>query len=909
MRLFIAATVFVFFRSLALAAPIVVNSTLDAPDASPADGVCATAAGACTLRAAIQTANRNGGDQVITLPAGTYLITIAPGADDGATGDFNVGEFLLPAVNLTIEGAGVGSTIVDGNGLSAVFKVTSQPFRAQLTLHDMTVRNGHSSGAGCISVSSASLLLTRVAVSGCTGASGGGISAGGSMSALAFVTLVDTTIAQNVATSDGGGLWIFGHVFTSVSRSTIVGNSAGRAGGGIWVTIVGGLGSTLIANTTFSGNAADHGGAIKNEQDTATLVNVTIASDSSARGPAVEAFQLSARNTIIANLMGAGPANCSITGPLTDLGNNLEFPGTGCGFSSATDLRADPLLLPLASNGGPTQTHALRAGSPAVDAGDDAACAASPVSGVDQRGTARPSGAHCDIGAFEGAVTVPAPSPPTPPPPAPTAFPPTITTIPHQRMPPGASLTVNFLVSAAVDASRIVVGVSAYDPNLLPSSAFRLTRGAGANWSLTISAPNSPGTTTVQLMADDGFQAAGTAFLVTIDPGAPFPLPPSSPATASPSISPIPHQRMAPGSSLTLSFLVSGAIDASRIQVGVSAYDPILLPSSALRLTHGIGGQWSLTIAAPAGPGATIVQVMADDGVQTAGVAFTVVIDPAAALDATVPTAPSAVASGSGVALTWTPPAAGAPRRYAIAGGTAPGGSNLPVVLTADAASMYVIPALPSGTYYFRIHALFADSLGVASAESQVTVSNSPAIPGPPTGLQAAVSDGDITVTWMPPALGASPTLYQVEFGTAAGQRDVAIVTAVNPAHTRHVDPGTYWIRIRATAGAAVSGPSNDAAVPVAPGACTAPPTPPVLLPTSTTDGVVTFAWVPPSGRVDRYVVELTPAAGSPMTLPTNNAGSSLNWTATVGGGTARVSAINSCGSSAPSNQVAFNKQ
>src|SRR5205814_2005 len=58
-------------------------------------------------------------------------------------------------------------------------------------------------------------------------------------------------------------------------------------------------------------------------------------------------------------------------------------------------------LGPLADNGGPTLTHALLLGSAAIDAGDDAVCAADPVSGVDQRGVIRPQGAHCDIGAYE----------------------------------------------------------------------------------------------------------------------------------------------------------------------------------------------------------------------------------------------------------------------------------------------------------------------------------------------------------------------------------------------------------------------------------------------------------------------------------------------------------------------------
>src|SRR5206468_3475874 len=80
--------------------------------------------------------------------------------------------------------------------------------------------------------------------------------------------------------------------------------------------------------------------------------------------------------------------------------NNLEN-GNTCGFSAAGDIRnADPKLGPLADNSGPTHTHALLAGSPAIDAGSSSGFAA-----TDQRGVARPQGGRADIGAYEGTIT------------------------------------------------------------------------------------------------------------------------------------------------------------------------------------------------------------------------------------------------------------------------------------------------------------------------------------------------------------------------------------------------------------------------------------------------------------------------------------------------------------------------
>ena len=81
---------------------------------------------------------------------------------------------------------------------------------------------------------------------------------------------------------------------------------------------------------------------------------------------------------------------------MTSQGHNLDSDNT-CNLSSVGDLpNTDPLLGPLQDNGGPTETHALLPESPAIDAGDNAACPS-----TDQRGIIRPQGSACDIGAFE----------------------------------------------------------------------------------------------------------------------------------------------------------------------------------------------------------------------------------------------------------------------------------------------------------------------------------------------------------------------------------------------------------------------------------------------------------------------------------------------------------------------------
>jgi hypothetical protein len=87
------------------------------------------------------------------------------------------------------------------------------------------------------------------------------------------------------------------------------------------------------------------------------------------------------------------------------MNNLIESTGTNaCGLTNGVNgniIGQDPKLGALADNGGSTQTFALLPGSPAIDKGDDATCAASPVNNLDQRGETRPKGPHCDIGAFE----------------------------------------------------------------------------------------------------------------------------------------------------------------------------------------------------------------------------------------------------------------------------------------------------------------------------------------------------------------------------------------------------------------------------------------------------------------------------------------------------------------------------
>ena len=103
------------------------------------------------------------------------------------------------------------------------------------------------------------------------------------------------------------------------------------------------------------------------------------------------------QNSIIAD---NSTYSCQVEGSpavavLTSLGNNVFTDGS-CGAIGSDQVVVNTGLALLADNGGPTLTHALLAGSPALDAADGVSCPA-----TDQRGVVRPQGDGCDIGAFE----------------------------------------------------------------------------------------------------------------------------------------------------------------------------------------------------------------------------------------------------------------------------------------------------------------------------------------------------------------------------------------------------------------------------------------------------------------------------------------------------------------------------
>jgi uncharacterized repeat protein (TIGR01451 family) len=189
--------------------------------------------------------------------------------------------------------------------------------------------------------------------------------------------------------SRGGGVQTRANL-TTIRNSTILGNNAQREGGGLAHR----GGSVLLENVTVSGNTAGQDGGGMDLRPGAQLIHVTIAGNSGRRGGGLNlrGGSVPLGNTIVAD--NGSNTGGQIRGTITSLAGNLVEGGcAGCG---GTDLTGDPSLLPLASNGGNSRTHALPPGSLAIDA------ASAPLGlPTDQRGEPRPLGLGFDIGAYE----------------------------------------------------------------------------------------------------------------------------------------------------------------------------------------------------------------------------------------------------------------------------------------------------------------------------------------------------------------------------------------------------------------------------------------------------------------------------------------------------------------------------
>ena len=354
--------------------PLPIHPTRTDDPVAPAGTSCSSSSVLdtdCSLRNALADATVDGESVSLGSPSppGPYMV--------------QQGSALSISHNINLVGVGARSSVIERTaGFVASVLFVSSAVTGGATVRDVTITGGSTSeGAGIFSDGVLTVQDSTITGNDATSSGGGGIFSDGPT-----LTVIGSTISGNTA---HGGAGIFaGGANTLLVNSTVSGNTtvAGTSGGGIFVN----GGALSLANVTLSTNHAPGGGMGGNIYNKGTM---------------------SSKNTIIAGgTATSSTENCGGPGTINSTGFNIEDRNQ-CGFASTGDqVNTDPLLGPLQNNGGQTDTQAPPLDSPPIDHGNPAGCTdpSNTSLTVDQRGLARPQGLACDVGAYELQPVAPA---------------------------------------------------------------------------------------------------------------------------------------------------------------------------------------------------------------------------------------------------------------------------------------------------------------------------------------------------------------------------------------------------------------------------------------------------------------------------------------------------------------------
>jgi Ca2+-binding RTX toxin-like protein len=429
-------------RQIALGASLITGATLASAGTAHAvdstvdntgdatGGACSDAvASDCSLRSAIEGAADASDSDVINFASGLsgtiYLESDLPN---------------IPFGDVDINGPGAQTLTINGQYDYSIFSAArSSGFEGdELSISGLTLFGGYANYGGAIYGSNSTLTVSDSVITGNRATVGGGIFTG-----TFYTTIRGSTISDNYALKNGGGLAGTFYPSGYIGHSTFSGNFAYYDGGGLYLyqptmTVAD---STIYDNTAFGGvSATGYGGGISTFNSNSLLYELylfddTVASNYAFRGgggvfgdggtniPSIY-------NTIAAdNVSGPGGASQDdLAGAFHGSFDLVEDGGAALteDVAGSNITGVDPQLQPLDNNGGPTQTQAPLASSPAVDAGVAAGYADCGGTGCDQRYLSRPvdlptiansvatGGDGSDIGAFElQSLTDSQPAPPS----------------------------------------------------------------------------------------------------------------------------------------------------------------------------------------------------------------------------------------------------------------------------------------------------------------------------------------------------------------------------------------------------------------------------------------------------------------------------------------------------------------
>jgi CSLREA domain-containing protein len=442
---------------------LIVDTALDAVDAAPGDGVCATGAGDCSLRAAVEESNRSTEVETIGFEAGIDpILSIAGRNEDvNATGDLDITQQVtIQGAGTTIDGAGI-DRILDTRSVVGIVNLLGLTLRGGdgsagpgsgpgaiasaggLRLTDVAVVDNVGAGVGAIGVTSANILdenhrlvLTDTEVARNRGGpavsvAGGQVTldgaevqdnAGGGVVVNGQSVEVRRSIFRGNVGGDGAGLRVAGTTSLGVDRSWFDGNTSAGNGGGLAADV-----ALSVTASTFSDNTAVSGGGIYAGGEL-TAMNSTFSGNSSTSGGS--AIQTASGASVLLSTLAGNHGPRSLSSPTATLVLSIVAPATGlacttpaavldhslvsdtsCG-SGGTTVIGSPNLGPLQDNGGDTPTRLLQPGSPGRNAVSTSATLTTPfgpmpwacpflLTNIDQRGVSRPQSGSCDIGATE----------------------------------------------------------------------------------------------------------------------------------------------------------------------------------------------------------------------------------------------------------------------------------------------------------------------------------------------------------------------------------------------------------------------------------------------------------------------------------------------------------------------------